>query len=371
MTASLARRDLLRFRMHAQLLAGEQAAAPGDVLERMLALQGQDLASVLWAVGARTRAEQATEGAVLGAMASGELVRGWPMRGTLHLLPARELGWILSLTSARLTTGLDRRWEQLGLDREQVERGRTALHDALAGGGALTREQAQEHLAAAGLDPVGGRGYHLIWFASQTGLVCWGPPGTGEQLLVLTEEWIREPRALGREEALAELLVRYVRGHGPATMKDFLHWTKLTAGEGREALALAGDRLERAQLEGTRGVAGLVLLEPSVLPEPGEPPTTVHALPGFDEYYLGFRDKSPVIRREHEQAVVPGGNGVFQPILVSRGRIIGTWGRSTRRGALVPEWRPFGELSAPQAAGAERAFARYARFRELPVAPPA
>ncbi len=368
MSASLARRDLLRFRMHAQLLAGEQASSPAEVLERMLALQGQDLAAVLWAVGARTRAGQATEGAVLGAMASGDLVRGWPMRGTLHLLPARELGWMLSLTTERLTTGLDQRWANLGLDRAQVERGRDVLHDALRGGAALTRAQVQERLTEAGLEPTGGRGYHLIWFASQTGLVCWGPPGTGEQLLVLNEEWIRDPRRLGREEALAELLVRYVRGHGPATLKDFLHWTKLTAAEGREALALAGDRLERAQLEGTRGVAGQVLLEPSVLPEPGDVPTVVHALPAFDEYLLGFKDKSPVIRREHEPAVVPGGNGVFQPILVSRGRVIGTWGRSTRRGALVPEWRPFGELSAPQTAGAARAFARYARFRELPVA---
>ncbi len=152
MSATLARRDVLRFRMHAQLLAGEQAASPAAVLERMLALQGQDLAAVLWAVGARTRAEQATEGAVLGAMASGELVRGWPMRGTLHLLPARELGWILSLTSERLTTGLDRRWANLGLDRDQVERARDVLHDALRGGGALTRAQAQERLSEAGLD---------------------------------------------------------------------------------------------------------------------------------------------------------------------------------------------------------------------------
>jgi hypothetical protein len=55
-------------------------------------------------------------------------------------------------------------------------------------------------------------------------------------------------------------------------------------------------------------------------------------LPGFDEFVLGYGDRSAVLDPEHSDRIVPGGNGMFRPTVVHEGRIVGTWG-FTGRGA--------------------------------------
>ena len=56
----------------------------------------------------------------------------------------------------------------------------------------------------------------------------------------------------------------------------------------------------------------------------------VHLLPGFDEYVLGYQDRSAVLAPEHSQAIVPGGNGVFRPTIVVDGAVVGTWRRTVQ-----------------------------------------
>jgi hypothetical protein len=55
-------------------------------------------------------------------------------------------------------------------------------------------------------------------------------------------------------------------------------------------------------------------------------------LPGFDEFVLGYGDRSGVLDPDHSQQIVPGSNGMFRPTVVHQGRIVGTWGW-TGRGA--------------------------------------
>ena len=52
---------------------------------------------------------------------------------------------------------------------------------------------------------------------------------------------------------------------------------------------------------------------------------TVLALPGFDEFLLGYADRSLVLPPEHADKIVPGGNGVFKKTIVAGGGVIGTW----------------------------------------------
>jgi hypothetical protein len=54
----------------------------------------------------------------------------------------------------------------------------------------------------------------------------------------------------------------------------------------------------------------------------------VFLLPGFDEYLLGYKDRGAVLAAEHAPRIAPGGNGVFRPMIVSGGRIVGTWQRT-------------------------------------------
>ena len=105
------------------------------------------------------------------------------------------------------------------------------------------------------------------------------------------------------------------------------------------------------------------------------------ALPGFDEYMLGYKDRSLMLDAAHKQAIVPGGNGVFQPTVVRNGRVVGTWRRTMKRTKVEVV---VSELVAPSHAqvrggagsalaardrtAVEAAFRPYGQFLGLPCA---
>jgi hypothetical protein len=351
--------DLLGMRLRAHALVGEGMSSPVTVAERMLAVQAQDFRAACWALGVRSPGSTAAD--VAGALDAGHIVRSWPMRGTLHFVPAVDLGWMLQLTAPRLLAGQRTRRAQLGLSEDDIERARHIAVDALTGGRELNRHGFLRMLEEQGLDTGGQRGYHLIWTLAQTGTLCWGrTEGTG-QVLVLLDEWVREPRALERDEALGEFLLRYLRGHGPAGLKDFTWWSQMTVADANVAVAVAGDRLDELQVgdailyrEAGADAGGIDALRQSR--------DSVLALPGFDEYLLGYRDRDHVIAPELLERVVPGRNGIFLPLMVAAGRVVGTW-RSTRAGrSMSVRAQPFAPLSARRLAGFERSIRRYSRF---------
>ena len=91
----------------------------------------------------------------------------------------------------------------------------------------------------------------------------------------------------------------------------------------------------------------------------------VLALPGFDEFLLGYKNRSLMLDDAHKQAVIPGGNGVFQSTIVRGGRVAGTWKRSMTKRNTVVDVRPLVSWSAADTAGAERALRAYAAFMGL------
>jgi hypothetical protein len=94
----------------------------------------------------------------------------------------------------------------------------------------------------------------------------------------------------------------------------------------------------------------------------------VHLLPAFDEYFIGYQNRDATISPGDFQKVVPGANGVFAPVLVFHGRVIGTWKRSQTTKRLTVEPRPFGSLSAVQRARIDQGVKAYGRFTGLPGA---
>lgn len=307
------------------------AGTAADVVRRLACLQAQDLPGALTSVALRVVGGARAD--VVAALDAGQVVRSWPMRGTLHLVPAQDLGWMLSLTTERLVTQATSRRAALGLEPAHLERAREVAVAALAGGGRLAREELVARWEAEGLLGVPQRSYHLLWHLAQTGVVCFGPvrePGAErpEQLLVLLDEWVPAPRALAREEALGEWALRYFTSHGPASPKDFAGWTKLVMADVRAGLALARPQLERVEVDGVEQWMGPGA--PDALAGCRERAEGVFLLPGFDEYLLGYTDRSAVLPREHAGRICPGGNGIFSPTVVAGGQVVGTWRRAGR-----------------------------------------
>jgi hypothetical protein len=248
------------------------------------------------------------------------------MRSTLHLVPAEDLGWLLALCGPRVLAGAAKRRAQLGLDTHDVERARELAADALSGGGRLGRAALLRVFADGGVDTSGQRGYHLLWYVAQTGTICLGPTGDGEQQFVFTDEWIRAPRRLTREESLRELALRFFTGHGPATVADLARWAGLTLTDTRAGLAAARDRLARLERDGVE--YWLDPATPELLDRHRAEALAVFLLPGFDEFVLGYADRSCAVPAEFAERIVPGGNGMFRATVVSGGRVVGTWRRT-------------------------------------------
>ncbi|MHB1063910.1 MAG: winged helix DNA-binding domain-containing protein [Georgenia sp.] len=347
-------RDVALLRLAAQRIAGPGFASAAETVRWLTAVQAQDYPGALASVALRTEGDA---GGILGAFDAGEVVRSWPMRGTLHLVPAVDLGWMLGLTSERLLAQAARRRASLGIDRPLIGKAAELTQQALAGGRSLRRGELMEVWERAGLLAVPQRGYHLLWTLSQRGLTCFGPTVDGEQRIVLLAEWVPRPRRLDRDEALAEWALRYFRSHGPATRKDFAWWTKLPMADVATGLAGAVDQLDRVDVDGVEHY--LDPATPARLEEVGAAARGVHLLPGFDELILGYQDRSPTLAPEFADRIVPGGNGMFRPTVVAAGRVVGTWRRAGRGRDARIEAEPFTRFTQQVERAVPRVAGRY------------
>ena len=311
MTIELSGRDARRMRWSSQLLGGSELG-PADVVHRAGALQGQDLPAVLEAVAVRSR-PGTTVGDVREAFNRGDLVRGWPMRGTLFATTPDFLATLLSFTGDRIRKMAARRRTELGLEESVLDRSRDLLLEALADR-PLDRASVLELWEGAGIKTAEGRGYHLLMHFSVEGLVHWGgfDPTSSRQYLTLSDAGAPEDP----DAALADVVRGFVLARGPVTEADLAWWTKLPKATVRRAAAAVEDLVE-VQVEGR---PAWIVGEPQI---PGKSGVTL--VPGFDEWILGYADRSLVAGPDMLAALVPGNNGIFRPAVLVDGVVVGTW----------------------------------------------
>ncbi|MET3920368.1 winged helix DNA-binding domain-containing protein [Arthrobacter sp. UYEF20] len=359
--ARLGRGAMGRLRLASQGLTGPGLGTVPEAVRWMTAMQAQDLPAALWAVGQRVPGSRLGE--VRGALDRGEIVRSWPMRGTLHLLAPEDLKWMLAITSERLIRGMAGRHRELEITAADAEAAREAALRLVSGGGSATRAELFQAFEGAGQSTAGQRGIHLLGILCQR---CWlvqGPPAGNQQRVVAFDEWIKESRSLGREEGIAELLLRYLRSHGPATERDFSWWAGVPLTEVRAALAAVRDELVELEFEAKSywlSPETAALLDGAV---PGA--RSLLALPGFDEFLLGYADRSLVLPPEHSDKVVPGGNGMFKRTIVAGGEVVGTWAvaRNGAGAGVVPE--PFDPVNGLRPAAQKSFELQAAKYRKF------
>ncbi len=355
------RADLIRCRLASQLLAAPSSLGVEDVVTRLGAVQAQDYRSALWAIGCRLAGS--TESVLAQAVAERAIVRTWPMRGTLHFVPARDVRWMLELLAPRVIAGTATRVRQLNLSDAVFAKARKLFIREFADGGRRTRAQLLEALEKAGIKTGGGPGYHILFRLSMEGLVCFGPRDGSEPTFVLLDEWVPETVRLDRAAALAELARRYFGGHGPATLQDFVWWSGLTVADARVALAGAENELEKGEVEGVTH-----WFSPVVMASAPAKLDRDHLLPAFDEFLLGYRDRSSVLDPDHAPRVVPGSNGVFLPVFLHRGRVAGVWKSTVAKKRAAVTLQPFTPLPQTARKTLSTAAAGYGAYLELPAA---
>lgn len=332
--------------------------SPARAIDRLVCVQAQDLGAAKWVLGARVPG--ASEATIDAAVDERVLLRSWPMRGTLHFVAPGMLRPILRLTAARLMQRAAKTHRDEGIDDEVHAAARGVAVGELEGGRSATREELQSAWTAAGIDTTGQRGYHLIWRLANEGLLCCGPVETrARQRFVLLDEWSprRADEPEDTDEILARLFTGYARGHGPVSVRDFAWWTGLTLTQARTARAAAGHAVAAFDTtdDGTERFVAADVQAPS------SAPSGQHVLAPFDEYFLGYGDRTAFCSPDDALRVVPGKNGLFLPILVAEGEVVGTWRRSPeRRGTTAIEVSPFDRGRSVD--GFRPAFARWAEF---------
>ena len=320
--------EVALLRLAAQWVTGPRGT-PAEAVRRLGALQGQDFPGAVISIALRTADRRRKDVEV--ALDDGEIVRSWPMRGTLHVLAAEDLRWMLDLLCTRVLAGLTARWAQLELTEADAERAREIVLATLTGDRRMRRTDLLAAIDDAGVATTGQRGAHLLGYLARTGTVCLGPTdGAGEQLFVLLDEWVRAPRRLSGDEALGELARRFFLGHGPATVHDLARWAGVPLRDARAGLVLARPDLDTLDVEGVEHF--LDPATPDRLAACRAEAEGLFLLPGFDEFVLGYRDRRAVLDPEFAERIVPGNNGMFRATVVHEGRIVGTW-RWTGRGA--------------------------------------
>lgn len=333
-------------RLRRQRVSSNRATRPEEVVRSLVAMQAQDYAQALWAVGVRM--DDATESQIEQAIVERKIARTWPMRGTLHFVAASDVRWLLRLLTPRIIAARRRL-----VDDAVLARSRRIIEAALSGGRELTRSEVYELLDSNGISPAGQRGYHVLAMLALESVICFGPRRGKQHTFVLLDEWIPDDRRLTNHEALTELAVRYFSSRGPATVYDFATWSGLTIGDSRLGIELAGAELDRITVDGATYFD-------SRSPEAADPDPTIHLLPAFDETICGYRDRSMFLAPDRTQKAILK-NGIIGSTVVHQSGVRGLWRRSYEKTRLVIECTIFDTNPIPQDALHEAA-GRYRRF---------
>jgi hypothetical protein len=331
-------------RLHAQQIASPRLATPAEVVGWMGAVQAQDYLASLWAVGLRMPG--ATEAIVEAAIEDGSIVRIHALRGTWQYIARDDVRWMLALVGRRLSAGAAARHRQLGLDDATLARGIDLLAAHVRGGRHATRAELATALGGVGIDSSGQRLIHMLAHAELTGVLCSAPRRGKQVTFAAFDERIPAAPALDRVAAAAELARRFVQARAPATVEDFAWWSGLPLGEARPAFAAA--------------------TPPAAPPRSRRRTPRAYLLPAFDEYLIGYADRSAVLAARDVVKINAGG-GMLNAIVVVDGRVAGTWRRTFEKTGVVVTLAPVRALSAAERSAIDDAADRYGAFLGAPV----
>lgn len=337
---SLSPAQIRQLRQRGQHLHPRPKRSVPEIVSALCGIQTQEVEAGFLSICARGM-DLTTEDVRRAQAEDRTIVRTWLMRGTLHLVTAEDLAWMLPLFGPGFVRGNRKRRLDLGLDEATGERGVHLLRELLGKRSPLTKAEIVEALSAQGIPMEGQASIHLIGLAAAQGWVCYGPPRGKKDTFVLLEDWVGTSAGFGnpaRADNIEKLAHRYLSAYAPATVEDFASWSGLSLRECRPAWE------KLALVEVQTGDTKLHMLESQTawLDPLQDHPPIVRLLPRYDTYLLGYADRSLIIDPAHVKRIYPGG-GIIHPAVLVDGEVVGKWKTVRKQGKVEVEI--FGELS--------------------------
>jgi hypothetical protein len=352
--------DIPSLRLANQRLAHSSFQKPAEAVGWLGAVQAQDYAGAKWALGLRLPGN--TEAGIERACEAGAILRTHVLRPTWHFVTPADIRWLLALTAPRVHAFNATYYRKMELDGRIFTRCNAALEKALRDGKQLTRPELEKVLQQAGIATHDLRSTLLIMHAELDGLLCSGARRGRQFTYALLEERVPPARSLERNEALAELALRYFSSHGPASVADFTWWSGLTTADALAGLESLKSRLQQADLGGRTCYWSAA---PGTPAEPADSPAFL--LPNYDEYTVAYADRSAISVGIDLKAIDGRTEGLLTNTIVLDGQVAGTWRRTITKKAVEIELRPYGPLSETGMQAIHRAARRYAAFLGLPL----
>jgi DNA glycosylase AlkZ-like len=351
--------DIIGFRLRNQLLSQTECIEPEQIVAWLGAVQSQDYAGAKWALAQRSK-DSATNAAIDQAFNDGKILRTHVMRPTWHFVTPADIRWLLALTAPRVHVANAYAYRTLELDKDILKKSNATLEKTLQGGKQLTRAELVSIFKKAGIHADEGRLGYLLIYAELEGLICSGARQGKQFTYALLEERAPQARSLEREEALAELAKRYFRSHGPATLQDFVWWSGLTTKDVRQGIEFANAELTCETINDKTywfvdGSSASMQF------------TKAHLLPNYDEYMVGYTDRTSIFHVAHKDKLDSRGNILFQYAIILGGLVAGTWKRTAKKEEVVIRLSPFRTLTNEQYQSILAAAEGYGKFLELPV----
>lgn len=266
------------------------------------------------------------------------LVKLWAMRGTLHLIPAEELGqWVVALGTY---TGYGNTYPEMDVLA-------SAVGHALAGQ-TLTREELATEVERRTGSPEYAEWVRFSWGSylkpiSFRGQLCFAASEGGRIRFTTPATWLggdlERPDPV---DALRSITRRYLRAYAPATAQDLARWwVGGSPAKGRRMLAALGEEAVEIAVEGERAWVLATDLPQIVSTEPSN---AARLLPAFDPWTIGASRTAAAMLDPIHKARVYRPQGWISPVVLVNGRMAGVW-KHTRKGRrLLVEIDPFDPL---------------------------
>ena len=318
--------QILQYRLYNQHLTQNRFRSPAELVSHLGAVQAQDYAAAKWAIGLRLPGS--TDEDIEQSIAKRKIIRTWALRGTLHFVAPADLRWILDLINPRLLSAYAGHFSRLGLEITLIRKSHDAITNALRDGNQLTRKELGAILKGKKIPTHEMRMNFLMVRAACDGLICLGERRGKQFTYTLLDEWIPPTRKLAREEAITQLAKRYFASHGPATIQDFAWWSGLNMADAKMAIDLIGPGFKSEKIG-----QSIFWCEKDL--SGGSNRSSIHLLPSFDEYIVGYADRSAPLGNIPFRRILNG--SLFYPVVIINGKVVGTWKRKFKKNAVLIE----------------------------------
>lgn len=325
--------EIAQIRLMNQQIAVNNFQSAKDIVAWMGAMQAQDYPMSKWALGVRLT--NSKDEAIEAAMDRGEVLRTHLLRPTWHLVSSDDIYWMLELTAPQIKRSMNSRHKELELNDIIITKCNDIITNALARGEHLTRDDLMQALEQAQISVrENNRAAHIFALAELDRLICSGKVKGNKQTYALLEERVPKKTLLNREEALGKLAQKYFTSHGPATLQDFVWWSGLNVADARNALEMVKSNFISETIDNQ------AYWFSDFINIPKQDKTSVYLLPAFDEFLISYKDRSAILPSEHHTKTVSN-NGVFRPIIVVNGQIVGVWKRIVKKDKALVEFHFF------------------------------